>query len=139
MKKEEVREITCIVCPVGCRAKVTIKNGKISKVENIECPRGEEYVLREINAPTRDFFTTVRVRGAGIPLCPVRAAQPIPKEKMPDCVLELAKIVVDAPIKAGDTIIKNLLSLGIDIIATRDLKRAKERPKIREKIRSKAV
>lgn len=129
MKNEEVREITCIVCPVGCRAKVTIKNRKVSKVENIECPRGEDYVLKEIHAPTRDFFTTVRVRGAGIPLCPVRVAQPIPKEKISDCVLELAKMVVDAPIKAGGTIIENLLSLGIDIIATRDLERAKERPK----------
>ena len=127
MKKKEARVITCIICPIGCKAKVTIKNGKIFKIEDVECPRGEEYVTREIEAPVRDFFTTVRIKGANIPVLPVRSTQPIPKDKMLDCALELANIVVDAPVEAGDVIVKNLLGLGVDIIATRDMDRAKER------------
>ena len=127
MKKREVRVITCIICPIGCKAKVTIENGKISKIEDVECPRGEDYVTREIEAPVRDFFTTVRIKGASIPVLPVRSTQPIPKDKILDCVSELANIVVDAPVEAGDAIVKNLLSLGVDIIATRDLDLAKER------------
>ena len=127
MKKRKVRVITCIICPVGCKAKVTIENGKISKIEDVECPRGEEYVAREIEAPTRDFFTTVRIKGASTPVLPVRSTQPIPKGKMLDCALELANIVVDAPVEAGDVIVKNLLGLGVDIIATRDMDRAKEK------------
>ena len=127
MKKREVRVITCIICPIGCKAKVTIENGKISKIEDVECPRGEDYVTREIEAPVRDFFTTVRIKGASIPVLPVRSTQPIPKNKILDCVSELANIVVDAPVEAGDVIVKNLLSLGVDIIATRDLDLAKER------------
>jgi len=127
MKKKEARVITCIICPIGCKAKVTIKNGKISKIEDVECPRGEEYVAREIEAPVRDFFTTVRIKGANILVLPVRSTQPIPKDKMLDCALELANIVVDAPVEAGDVIVKNLLGLGVDIIATRDMDRAKER------------
>jgi len=127
MKKKEARVITCIICPIGCKAKVTIKNGKISKIEDVECPRGEEYVTREIEAPVRDFFTTVRIKGANIPVLPVRSTQPIPKDKMLDCALELTNIVVDAPVEAGDVIVKNFLGLGVDIIATRDMDRAKER------------
>ena len=127
MKKREVRVITCIICPIGCKAKVTIENGKISKIEDVECPRGEDYVTREIEAPVRDFFTTVRIKGASIPVLPVRSTQPIPKDKILDCVSELANIVVDAPVEAGEAIVKNLLSLGVDIIATRDLDLAKER------------
>ena len=123
MKKREVRVITCIICPIGCKAKVTIKNGKISKIEDVECPRGEEYVTREIEAPMRDFFTTVRIKGASVPVLPVRSTQPIPKDKIMDCALELANIVVNAPVKAGDVIVKNLLGLGVDIIATRDMDR----------------
>jgi len=119
--EEEKRKVTCIVCPLGCEATVTIQNGKIIKIENLECPRGKDYVLKEIEAPTRDFFTTIRVRGAGVPVCPVRATQPVPKEKLLDCSKELAKIALDAPIKIGDVIVKNLLGLGIDIIATRNL------------------
>ncbi|MGQ9460238.1 MAG: DUF1667 domain-containing protein [Candidatus Bathyarchaeaceae archaeon] len=127
MKKREVRVITCIICPVGCKAKVTIENGKVSKIEDVECPRGEEYAAREIEAPVRDFFTTVRIRGASSPVLPVRSIQPIPKDKIMDCALELAKIVVDAPVKAGDVIVKNPLGLGIDIVATRDMDQAKVR------------
>ena len=125
MKKKEVQIVTCIICPVGCRAKVTIENGKITKIEDLECPRGEEYVVRELEAPVRDFFTTVRIKGAMIPALPVRATQPVPKEKILDCVSELADATVDAPVKAGDVIAENILGLGVDIVATRDLDRVR--------------
>jgi CxxC motif-containing protein len=127
VKKKEVRVITCIICPVGCIAKVTIENGKITEIEGLECPRGEEYVRRELEAPVRDFFTTVRINGAAIPVLPVRSTQPIPKDKILDCVLELANVVVAAPVEAGEIIVRNPLGLEVDIIATRDLDRVKER------------
>ena len=126
MKKKEVRVITCIICPVGCRARVTIENGKISEIEGLECSRGEEYVRRELEAPVRDFFTTVKIKGAAIPVLPVRSTQPIPKDKIMDCVSELAKIVVAAPVQTGEIIAKNPLGLEVDIVATRDLDRTKE-------------
>ncbi len=122
-----MREITCIICPLGCKARVTVEKGRITKVENVQCLRGEDYVRREIEAPTRDFFTTVRVNASRIPVLPVRSTKPIPKEKIQDCVLELAKTVVDAPVKAGDVIVEDPLGLGIKIIATRDLDRVKDR------------
>ena len=127
MKKKEARVITCIICPVGCRARVTMKNGKITEIEGLECLRGEEYVRRELEAPVRDFFTTVRIRGAMIAVLPVRSTQPIQKDRMMDCVLELANVVVDAPVQTGEIIAKNPLGLGVDIVATRDLDRVKER------------
>jgi CxxC motif-containing protein len=120
MKKEGVREVTCILCPVGCKARVTTENEEAPKVENVDCPRGEDYVLRELRAPMRDFFTTVRVRGARIPVLPVRAISPIPKGKMAECASELAKITVDSPVKMGDVVVKNILNLGVDIVATRE-------------------
>jgi CxxC motif-containing protein len=125
MKKKEVRMITCIICPTGCKAKATIENGKITRIEDLECPRGEEYVTRELEAPVRDFFTTVRIKGAMFPVLPVRTTQPIPKDKILDYISELADVVVDAPVKVGDVIAKNLLGLGVDIVATRDLDRVK--------------
>jgi len=126
LKKKEVRVITCIICPVGCRARVTIENGKISEIEGLECPRGEEYVRRELEAPVRDFFTTVRIKGAKIPVLPVRSTHPIPKDKIMDYVSELANIVVDASVQTGEIIAKSPLGLEVDIIAARDLDRTKE-------------
>lgn len=120
VKKKEVREITCLLCPVGCKANVTIENEEAVEVENVECPRGEEYVLRELRAPMRDFFTTVRVRGARIPVVPVRATGPVPKGKIAECVSELAKITVDSPVRMGDVIVKNIMNLAVDIVAARE-------------------
>ena len=93
--------ITCIICPIGCKAKVVFDEGKIVSVGNIECPRGETYATKEMTAPLRDFFTTVKVEGASVPVMPVRTNKPIPKDKMMDCALELAEIVVTAPVQLG--------------------------------------
>lgn len=121
MMNEKAREFTCIVCPMGCRARVILENGNVVAVKNVECPLGEAYARNEIKAPLRDFFTTVRVKGGKISVLPVRTTAPIPKEKMMDCTLELSKITVKAPVKLGEVIIKNILKIGVDVIATRDL------------------
>ena len=43
----EVRELTCIGCPLGCQLTVTMGNGEI-KVEGNTCPRGEAYAKKEV-------------------------------------------------------------------------------------------
>ncbi len=58
-------------------------------------------------------------------MLPVRSTQPIPKDRIMDLVLELANIVVEAPVKAGEIVFKKPLGLGADIVASRDLDRAK--------------
>ena len=40
----EVRELTCIGCPLGCQLTVTMGNDEI-KVEGNTCPRGEAFNL----------------------------------------------------------------------------------------------
>jgi CxxC motif-containing protein len=119
--REKTLEVTCILCPVGCRAKVNVREGEITRIENIECERGEDYVSKEVKAPMRDFFATVRIKGAKIPLLPVRATGPVPKEKLMECSLVLANIEVSAPVKLGDVIVEDILGLGVDVVATRDL------------------
>lgn len=114
-------EVTCIICPIGCKAKVILDEGKVVSVNNIECPRGEAYAINEINAPVRDFFTTVKIEGARVAMLPIRTTGPIPKDKMMGCVRELSEVVVQAPIKLGSVIVKNLLNLGVDVISTRSL------------------
>jgi CxxC motif-containing protein len=119
--KREIREVTCIICPVGCRAKVVLEKGRVLAVESVECPRGKVYAISELKAPVRDFFSTVRVRGAKIGVLPVRTTRPIPKDKVMDCSRELSGISVEAPVRLGQIIARNVLGLGVDVIATRDL------------------
>jgi CxxC motif-containing protein len=111
---------------MGCRASVTTKGRDRIRVDNVECQRGREYAANELKAPKRDFFTTVRVTGGKIPICPVRTTRPIPKERIGESNHALAKVVLQAPIRAGQTIAKNFLGLGVDVIATRDLEELSE-------------
>lgn len=120
------KKITCIVCPMGCEATVVFEGDKILKAEGLECQRGKEYVAREIKAPMRDFFTVVQVRGARAAVCPVRSTKPIPRDKLTECSRELADVVLVAPIKAGDVIARDILGLGVDIVATMNIEHAAE-------------
>jgi CxxC motif-containing protein len=111
----EVRELTCLVCPVGCRARVQVEGGRAVRWENLECRAGEEYVRREVELPLRDFFTVVRVRGGGV--VPVRTTGPIPRDRLLEASRQLAGLEVEGPVKAGEVLVRDLLGMGVDVVA----------------------
>ena len=65
--------------------------------------------------------TTVRIRGGLLPLLPVVSANVLPKGKIADCVAFLRTVTVQAPVKAGDVIVPDILGLGVNIVASRDM------------------
>lgn len=114
-------EIPCILCPVSCQAIVEEDVAGNISIANLECQRGERYVKQELEAPLRDVFTTISIIGADIPRLPVRTSQPVPKHEVMNCMRALAQFKVKAPVHIGTVIHRNLLNLGIDVIATRTL------------------
>ena len=124
MSKSEIpqgsKEIRCIVCPTGCLVHVENVNGELI-IEGHSCKRGEEYAKEEFTAPKRILTTTMRVENGFLPLIPVRSHRAIPKERLKDTLKEIAQTVAKAPIKMGDILIKDVLGLEINIIASRDL------------------
>jgi len=116
------RKLTCIMCPLGCE--VTVKsdhNGQITEVLGNQCVKGEKYAKDEFIRPLRQLSSTVTIEGAHFSRLPVRTSGPIPKDRMFDCMKEIMKTKVEAPIKLGDRVIENILGLNVDIIATRDM------------------
>lgn len=114
------KEITCIVCPIGCRMTVLETDGTLEIKGNM-CPRGENYAIEEFKNPTRMVPTTVKIQGAFLRRLPVITSQPIPKDKIFDIMEVINKAEVKAPVTLGDVIIKNILDLGVDIVATRSM------------------
>ena len=84
-------DLICIVCPKGCHLKVDEENGY--KVTGNGCPRGAVYGEKELVNPTRVITSTV--------------------------MDELTKVTAKAPVNVGDVIIKDVLGLGVDIVATK--------------------
>lgn len=113
------KEFICIVCPRGCHISVDDNNN----ITGYTCVRGLNYVKQELVDPRRCLTSTFKVNDGEILVCPCKSSINVPKDKAKDIVKELDKISVDAPIKMHQVIIENVLGLGVDIIATKDVKR----------------
>lgn len=128
-KAEEKRRVSCIVCPLSCVGEVTIADGKVTGVAGFTCPRGQNYAREEVTAPKRMLTSTVKVSGGQLPLLPVVSRQPLPKDKIMDCARRLSAVTVSAPVKEGDVVVADILGLGVDIVASRDMAAKSSRPK----------
>ena len=113
------KELICICCPKGCHLKINIDENKVT---GNGCRRGEEYGINEVTNPVRIITTTAKVKNGVISVVPVKTKKPIPKRLNFKCMAEINKIVVTAPVKLGDIIIKNVLGTGVDIVACRNVK-----------------
>lgn len=121
-----LKEMICIVCPIGCRLTVSSHDNDI-EVSGNTCPRGKQYAITELTNPTRMLTTTVEIKNAIYHQLPVISTLPIPLGKIKETMLLLKGIKVKAPIYEKDIILENIFNLGIDIIASRDMKEIKER------------
>ena len=119
------KHITCTVCPLSCDVVLELgKDGEILSLTGNKCKRGEVYASKDHTAPERTLTSIVRVKGGVLPVLPVRTSRPIPKDKLKEGMLEVAKVNTQAPITMGDVIVEDFLHLGVDLVATRDLETA---------------
>ena len=113
------KEIICTVCPRGCHLQVEGEGEKILSVEGYSCKRGLEYGSAEFAHPVRILTTTVKLEGQQNDLLPVRSNQPLPKEKLFECMEVIRTTTVKAPVSRYDVIIPNICGCGVDIVATK--------------------
>lgn len=114
------RDVTCIVCPRGCRMTVDNVNGQYI-VEGNSCIRGSKYGVDEVTNPKRVITSTVRLEGSYLNMLPVKTSNSIPKEMMFEIMEVLSTIIVTAPVTVGDIIVKNILGTGVDIVSSKTM------------------
>jgi CxxC motif-containing protein len=117
----EKRELTCIGCPMGCMLEVSLEDNKVIDVKGNTCMRGKVYAEKECTNPTRIVTSSVKVRNGEVGAVSVKTDADIPKDKIMECIEELKGIVVEAPIKIGDIIVKNIAGTKVNIIATKGI------------------
>ncbi|MDR0910522.1 MAG: DUF1667 domain-containing protein [Spirochaetaceae bacterium] len=124
-----MKDLTCIVCPIGCQLTVEEKEAELI-ISGNRCPRGAVYAEEEMRAPKRVVTATCRIVNAGTSAdintqkphrLPVKSNTACPKELINDLLADIYKLEVQVPIKAGDVLIPNWQGRGIDVIATRSL------------------
>jgi CxxC motif-containing protein len=115
------KEIICISCPIGCYLIVDYIGSTMSKVSGNRCKFGVEFAEKEVYNPERTLTTTVKVKHGHLPLISVKTDKPLPKSRILDAMILLAKVEVEAPIKIGEPIIQNIFNLEVNIVATRNV------------------
>ncbi|MCL2630501.1 MAG: DUF1667 domain-containing protein [Firmicutes bacterium] len=114
------KDLVCIVCPIGCRLKIT---GSIEKmvVSGGKCTKAIGYAHDELTNPTRMICTTARIKGGIHKVIPVKTDKPIRDEFKFDVVEEVNKLNLVSPVKMGDIVIANVCGTDVNIVAERDM------------------
>ena len=112
-----MKELTCIVCPRGCRLRVNDN----MEVSGNACPRGEKYAISELTNPTRIITSSIRVSNRPYTLVSVKIDKPIPKDKIFDVMKEIDKLSVEAPTRIGQIVKANILGFDSNIVITKNI------------------
>ncbi len=118
----QIRELTCINCPLGCAIKVEMEGSEIISVTGNTCNRGEIYARNEVTNPVRVVTSSVRVKGGEQAVVSVKTKEAIPKDKIFAVADAMKDIVLDAPVAIGDLVLADIAGTGIDLVATANVK-----------------
>lgn len=113
------KEITCIICPRGCRLRAII-NGKKVEISNNACKRGEAYGIDECIDPKRSVTSVLRISNRSDTMVSVKTSSPIAKEKIFEAMEIIRNKQVTAPVEIGDVLIEDVF--GANIVATMSVK-----------------
>ncbi len=113
----ETREMTCIICPMGCSLRVT-RDGENVTVTGNTCKRGEKYGIQELTMPMRTVTTSVLCKGGDRAVVSCKTINQVPKEKIDDVLAACKAAKISAPVRVGDVLIANAAGAGSDVVAT---------------------
>ena len=114
----EIRELTCINCPMGCLLTVTMDGDEIKDISGNTCPRGKTYAEKEVTNPTRVVTSTMKVKGGRKDRVACKTAQDIPKDKIGAVMAAINSAEAIAPVVIGETLIANVADTGVNVVAT---------------------
>ena len=110
------RELTCVVCPKGCRLTVRKENSSLA-VSGNACPRGEHYAVTECTNPARTVTAVLRVCNRWGTMVSVKTETPVPKSAVFAVMERLHQTTVTAPVRIGDVVIDDLF--GSRVVVTK--------------------
>ena len=111
--------LICILCPKGCH--LSVDEEMENSVTGNNCLRGEKYGQTEVANPMRVVTSTVCIKGGKHRRCPVKTDSAIPKRQIHAAMRLLDGVCLISPAKRGEIVVDNILGIGINFVATRDM------------------
>ncbi|MGN1164287.1 MAG: DUF1667 domain-containing protein [Candidatus Ornithospirochaeta sp.] len=116
-------DLTCIGCPMGCLLSVDVEDGRAISVRGNSCLNGKKYAESEVSAPKRVFTSSIPITGGDWDMVSVKTSAPVPKESILDLAYQIRSISLSAPIHIGQVLVSNVAGLGVDLVATREIRK----------------
>ena len=107
-----MKELTCIICPNGCRL---IVDDDLNISGNL-CNRGEQFAKQELTNPQRSITSTCKTKFINVPVVPVKTDGTIAKDLIKEIVKEINKVTIIERLGIGEIVIENVLNTGVNII-----------------------
>ena len=111
-------ELTCIVCPIGCRLTVEKNSDGSIAVSGNRCKRGAAYANEEFQDPRRVVTGTCAIARANASRLPVRSSSGVPIDDLASFLKAMYELRLTAPVSRGELLATDLGNTGIDLIAT---------------------
>lgn len=108
--------IICISCPVGCEMEVEFDGKDVLEVRGNQCVRGRAYASAELTNPQRVVTSLFPIEGGGV--LPCKTSGTVPKKSIFPVLAEIKASSIATPVETGTVLIKNVLGLGVDVVAT---------------------
>ena len=106
------RQMTCIICPMGCSINVKMEGEEILEISGNTCKRGAAYAESEMRHP-------------------VKTDRPIPKSKVMDCMDRINRHRATVPVAIGDILLRDVF--GSNVVATENKPSLRQNSKFLEK------
>jgi CxxC motif-containing protein len=108
---------------MSCELTLTVEEGVVTEVTGNTCKLGKEYGAREYTRPMRTLTSTVALEDGIIARLPVKTAGEVDKSVLLNCMKEISRHKVQAPVHSGQVVIENVAGTGVNVIATRSVPR----------------
>lgn len=115
-------ELTCIVCPIGCRLHAERLDDGSLKVTGNRCKRGLAYAEEEFRDPRRPVTGTCAVTGGDFFRLPVKSSEPVAVDTIPSFLNAMYELDLAAPVECGHVVATDVAGTGIDLIATMSIR-----------------
>ena len=123
--EKNIKRMTCIICPMGCALEVSGSADGVTVTGN-NCRRGVEYAIKELSFPSRTLTCTVSVMKGRRPLVSAKTNGEIPKDMLLPGMEFVRRLSVEAPVKAGQILVRDFLSTGSDLISCEEVEKLGE-------------
>lgn len=110
----------CSKCPKYCQVEVSWQGNQIISLRGHQCPVGAEWATAQVVDTKAMVTTSVRVEGSNFPMIPVRTSRPVEKTKSMEVIKEAGKLVLKAPVRAGQVVHRNIAGTGADLLAVKE-------------------